>query len=212
MIEINLLPEEMRKKPSPFANIDFSSFDIKKLPFLSIAAWVVGALILLEVVLFGLGVYSRIVLASLTKRYEAAMPKKKEADALKAQNDAINKRVGAIDELTGKRFSWAKKLNALSDSMTPGVWLTDLFYDEQPVPGAQQAKGRPGGMPGRIVMGGYAAGSGEQGAALVGKFIKSLKDNPEFFSDFSDVELVGVKSDKIENQEVVNFRIRCPFK
>jgi hypothetical protein len=175
-----------------------------------VAAGIAGALVLLQLAVFGLGVYSNVALGSLTKRYAAIMPKKKEADALMARNDAINKRVAAIDDLTRKRFSWARKMNALCDSVTPGVWLSEMSYDEQPAAGAR-AEGAKG-MPGRLSIGGYAAGSGEQGASLVGKFIQSLKDNAEFYSDFSDVELVGVKSDRIENQEVVYFRIRCPFK
>jgi len=212
MIEINLLPQEMRKKPSPFTSIDFSGLNLQKLPVVPIVAGFIGILTLVAVLVLAMGMYSRMALATLTKRYEAIAPQMKEARVLKAQNDAINKRVGAIGDLMGSRFSWAKKLNALSDSMTPGVWLNELVYDENPAPGAQTAKGKGSIMPGRLIISGYAAGSGEQGAALVGKFIKSLKDNEAFYSDFSEVDLVAVKSEKVDGQDVMNFKVNCVFK
>jgi hypothetical protein len=111
----------------------------------------------------------------------------------------------------GKRFSWAKKLNALSDSMAPGIWLSDLEYDERPLSNNNSAKGAVS-IPGKLIISGYAAGIGEQGLALIGKFVKSLKENNAFYSDISDIDLVASKSDKVESQEVMNFKINCVFK
>ena len=214
MIEINLLPEEMRKKVSPFAQFSLPIFNIQKLPVLSIAAVFVGILVAVQVLVIAMNIYSKVTLNSLTKKYDAIAPKRREADALKAKSDAITKRVNAIDELMGKRFSWAEKLNALSDSITPGIWLSTLEYDERPVAGsaAKIVKDKASGIPGRLLINGFAAGSGEQGLALIGKFIKSLKENEAFYSDFSDIELVGSKSDKVESHEVMNFKIGCVFK
>jgi hypothetical protein len=112
----------------------------------------------------------------------------------------------------GRRFSWARKLNALSDAITPGIWLSELDYAEQPAAQPQPVKGKGSEMPGMLILNGYAAGAGEQGAALVGKFITSLKDNGQFFSDFGDIVLVSIKSDKVDNQEVMSFKINCIFK
>ena len=96
--------------------------------------------------------------------------------------------------------------------MTSGIWLNEMDYDERPVANVKAAKGKALGMPGKLLINGFAAGSGEQGLALVGKFIKSLKENEAFYSDFSDIELVASKSDKAEGQEVMNFKIGCVFK
>jgi hypothetical protein len=53
---------------------------------------------------------------------------------------------------------------------------------------------------------------GEQGAALVGKFIASMKDNPLFFADFADIKLESIKTEKMFDQEVMRFKIICLFK
>jgi hypothetical protein len=127
-----------------------------------------------------------------------------------------------------KRFGWAKKLNDLSDSMTSGLWLSSLEYDEKtgekPAAGGARAptndKGKmasPGGVTERttnryLILSGYASSMGEQGTSLIGKFIKSLKDNAGFYSDFGDIELGSIKAEKIQDQEVMSFKLTCMFK
>lgn len=226
MIEINLLPEELRKKEPKFKRIDLSGFDLKNIPVFKIVIISLSTLAVFHILLFTTGVFSKARLKSLTKKYNDILPKKKEADALKAQSIAINSKVRTIDELMVKRFSWAKELNALSDSMTPGIWLSEFNYDEKigEKPASPRAvinsKGkREVSRPAiekvllrYLIISGYASSMGEEGTALIGKFIKSLKDNSNFYSHFSDIELGSIKSERIENQEVMSFKITCLFK
>lgn len=207
VIEINLLPQELRKKPPLFSGLDFKGIDIKSIPVLKIAAGIGVGLVLIQLAVFLIGIISRVELTAITKKYEAILPEKREADILKAKAADINKRSGAIDELMVKRFSWARKLNILSDCMTPGIWLSKLYYDERPVSGQAKAV-----MAGALVISGYASGVGEQGTALIGKFIKSLQDDNDFYSDVASVDLVSTKSDKVDKQDVMSFRITCLFK
>lgn len=216
MIEINLLPEELRKKESFFKKIDLSAFSVQKIPVFPVAIGVAGFLIAIQLVVSGLAVYTNFRAMALAKKYEALLPDKKQADALKAKDAVINMQSSAIDELMSRRFSWAKKLSALSDAMTPGIWLTELNYDERPVSGAR-ASAPPDNANGSLMGGtlaliGYASGAGEQGATLVGRLIKSLKESEPFFKDFARIDLVSVRSDKVDNNEVMKFRINCFFR
>jgi len=228
MIEINLLPEELKKAESSFGKLDLSKIDIKNSAVLKVAAVFLGGLITLHLVMFSIGFFNKVNLDKFSKRYNDILPGKIEADSLKSQIGVINKKVKAIDELMVRRFSWARKLNALSDSVAAGIWLTELSYDEKivdrPVQGgtaaagvrARTEAGAAGGTERAVskymTMSGYASSMGEQGAALVGKFIKSLKDNNAFYSDFANIELGSIRSDKVLGQEVMNFRITCFFK
>ncbi|MBN2453278.1 MAG: hypothetical protein JXB40_03340 [Candidatus Omnitrophica bacterium] len=207
MIEINLLPQELRKKPSPFAGIKFAELDIKSIPIFPIAVGIGAVAILLHIGLFIAGMNLNSKLISISKKYDSLIPMKKEADALSAMVADINKKSAAIDDLMAKRFSWAKKLNALSDSMAPGIWLSELYYDERPATGKGKKE-----MPGALMISGYAAGAGEQGAASIGRFIKMLQDDESFYSDFEKIDLVSTKSDRVDNQDVMSFRIMCYFK
>jgi hypothetical protein len=238
MIEINLLPEEARKKKKEKAvkALDLSGFDLSKISLeglknipmdTPVARWTITAIaffVAFHILLFGIGVFAKLRTGALTRRYEVLSPQKKEADMLRSQSESITSKVGAINGLMVKRFSWAKKLNALSDSMAVGVWLNELSYDNkvaerimQKSPSARNKKGASGSSTEKfivnyLVLAGYTSQVGEGGAALVGKFIKSLKNNPSFYSDFNDITLVSVKSDKAEGQEVMSFNIICPFK
>lgn len=236
MIEINLLPEEMKKKARKAQQIDLSSIkvsaqNLKNINFTKTIAVAAGSLIVLHITLFSISVFSRSALSSVKKAADKVMPEKKEYDALKQQVDLMNKKVRAIDDLMVNRFSWARKLNALSDSLTPGVWLTDLSYEEKlgerqaPQKQAAKAQGqaaKPKDLPKKtamekvvlkyLIITGYASSMGEEGTALVGRFIKSLKDNPGFYSDFSDIELGSIKSERVQDQEAMSFKITCLFK
>jgi len=226
MIEINLLPEERRKKEPVFKKMGLDSLDLSNLPFTKIAAGTFGVLIILQCLLFLAGVYGRFYLNGINAKYERLLPETTAAGTLKNETTEINKKAAAIDNLMVGRFSWARKLSALNESMTPGIWLTELSYDERALENPQQAPvGAPAqreGPPGRpaaerttgrfLVITGYASGQGEESTALVGRFIKSLKENSDFYSSFSDIEFGAIKRDRIDNQEVMNFRITCLFK
>ncbi|MCX5665641.1 MAG: hypothetical protein NT036_01130 [Candidatus Omnitrophica bacterium] len=222
MIEINLLPEESKKKKRSSEIMDVSEMSMPSLPLIGIAAWAVGVILVIQVILFFMGVMTGTTFKSLSREYKDILPKKLETEKLKAQVDTTNKKVAAIDELMVKRFSWEKKLNALSDSMTPGIWLTELEYDEKVSSVTKSAdagsakKKSPQATEEAIsrylILYGAASSMGEEGTALIGRFIKSLKDDPDFYSDFSDIELGTIKREKVDDQEIMTFKITCLFK
>ena len=83
MIEINLLPQEMRKKESRFKPIDMGEFDIKSPPLVNIAIAAGAILLTLHILLFVVGVYSKSKVVSLSKIYNSMSPENKEAMNLK---------------------------------------------------------------------------------------------------------------------------------
>jgi hypothetical protein len=208
MIEINLLPEEAKKKKRSPAKIDVSAIKMPDLPIVSIAGWTIGAVLIVQLILFAIGGVGATTLKSLSREYKGILPKKQETEKLKIQVDIMNKKVGAINELMVKRFSWEKKLNSLSDSMTPGIWLTELQYDEKPV----EPSKTDSALSRYLILSGAASSMGEEGTALIGRFIKSLKDDPAFYSDFSGIELDTIKREKTKDQEIMTFKITCLFK
>ena len=205
MIEINLLPEE-RKRQTRLKKIDIAALNLEKLPVFKIAAAVFIVLVTLQVILFFIGVFGSHHLRELTNKYSAILPQKKEADALKAQIESNMKKISAIDQLMVTRFGWAQELSALNDSMVTGVWLTELSYDEKLTEKPEKAVLK------YLVISGYASGAGESGTAIVGRFIKSLKDNALLSSSFNNIALDSIKRDRMEGEDVMNFRVTCLFK
>ncbi len=204
MITINLLPEELKKKESSFARIGASFKGQIKL-FRNIGYTVILILVAAHTSLFVIGHKNVKMTDALFKKSAGLAPAKKEYTALKAEAALADRKARAIDALMTDRFSWAKLLNGLSESVIPGIWLTGLSYQEvsgdKTVPAA-----------GYLDLSGYASSMGEEGTALVGRFIKDMKDNPLFFSDFSEIKLESIKSEKYLDQEVMSFKITCLFK
>lgn len=225
MIEINLLPEELRKRKRIEPKIGITNIDLEKIPFIKIVIFTAGIVIAIQIAVFGLGIFGKLIFGSLEKKYKQVLPGKQEAEQLKLQVSKMSKKVSAIDELMVRRFSWAKKLNDLSDSLTPGIWLTQLEYDERltekPKAEGGMLKGKEGqeGKPPTekaieryLIISGAGQSMGEEGTALIGRFIKSLKENSSFYSDFSDIELGSIKREQAGGQEIMTFKITCLFK
>jgi len=221
MIEINLLPEDLKKARRSSSRSNGVRIDLGNLPMLNIAAVAAGIIIAIQVAMFALGMLFGAIYGSLEKNYSSISPARQEAEKFRAEVSRTSKKISAIDELMVKRFSWAKKLNDLSDSVTPGIWLTQLEYDEKmterPKAGAATAKGDGKQATEKVlerylVISGAASSMGEEGTALIGRFIEKLKENPSFYSDFGDIELGSIKREQSGNQEMMTFKITCPFK
>lgn len=222
MIEINLLPEDLKKRKRAEPKIAIANIRIEKIPFVKIAIFSAGALLAIQIVLFGLSILGGAIFNSLEKGYKQILPQKQEAQRLQARISDMGEKVTAIDELMVKRFSWAEKLNTLSDSVTPGIWLTQLDYDEKVIERPKTPAGGPSKGPIKagiekvlaryLIISGASQSMEEEGTALIGRFIKSLKENPSFYSDFSDIELGSIKREQMGGQEIMTFKITCLFK
>lgn len=199
MIEINLLPPNLRvKKKDPMK--------LPSLPIIPIAAGVVCLLFAIQVLLLFFIQVKSVSRDSLKKRIASIAASNKETMSIDSSLREISSKVEAIDKLSSSRFSVAKKLNDLSDSMVSGVWLRSIDVK----------KGESGSEPGvlreTLVLEGsnIVAGDSEEGS--IGRFVNSLKENESFSSDFDDIELAKVERKKVQNTEIMNFVIICHFK
>jgi hypothetical protein len=191
MIEINLLPEELRKKEEHI-NI------LAELPIQR------GAIIFV-CVFFVAQLFASIYAFYLSSNFKAM---KAESDLLIAANAEIEsqksetlankKRIEKADAVTHRKFYWSDFLSALSDSVTKGVWLKELSIDSD-------------GKISRLSLTGSVVGKGEE-TAYTGKFIKELKNNSLFNELFDEIELSTINQKKIKEFDVYDFVILCPFK
>ena len=226
MIKINLLPEDLKKQESSFTRIALS-FKGREGAVKNFVIALILILVAVHVALFFIGTRSSATLKSLTQKHNSLIPGMKECEALKVETDITNRKAQSIDSLMANRFSWAMKLNSLSDCMTPGIWLTSLSYEAKPGEVSVQVKipSSPAGGKKETMktetknvnlrylnISGYASGTGEQMTVLIGNFIKSMKESESFFRDFSEIKLESIKSEKFLDQEVMSFKITCLFK
>ena len=192
MIEINLLPEKMRKQKKTYLKLDLKMMG----EFKMLAGGVlVGVLILLLVLLsIGSAVRKRQTI-KLMRVEEKIGPQKVQAEAVNKEASILKMKMAALDGITKRRFLWAEKLNGLSGLVLPGIWFTRISTDSYE----------------RLIIEGSAISKEEKAMATVGKFMKNIKENSPFFKDFSDIKLETVQRKSIDERDVVDFRIALYF-
>ena len=217
MIELNLLPQELRKQRK--------KIELPDLPLIPISAAIIGALVVIQLVLGFLIMVSNKQLTSAEKTWKVLAPKKAEFDKIKKEIALTAQKTNAIEGLITDRFNWASFLNELSNSLTANIWLTELSYNEQKTTAQPSSKKKKRkavieaskqpteqSVERFLMMSGAASGKDEEGTAYIARFIKSLKNNKGFFSNFDDVELVSIKKGTVSGKDVMNFSISCKFK
>lgn len=226
MIEINLLPEELRKK---------EAFKLPKLPIIPIAISVIGVLILLQLLLLFLIQARKTALNSLNNKFSSIALSAIEAEALKNKMDNLSGKVKMMETLNASRFIWSKKLNEISNSMVSGIWLRSLYIEKEkmegmavpttmssvPIGGTEGA-GMLGATPPKaaatkvfLILEGSALVEEGKEPGTVGKFVSAIKGNKSFFDDFDEIELRGVERRTVGQSlhtEVIDFKISCRFK
>ena len=198
MIELNLLPDEAKKKRT--------KIELPEIPLIPITVVVVGLLAAVQLLVIGLAFFINNQLGFQDKIWRAMAPKKAEFDEIKQSILSTNKKIQAIDSLIEKRFSWSRLLNELSNSLTSNIWLAELSYVEE----SGGASG--GGKAGVLRLKGSALVKGEDATRDIALFIKALKSNNSFFENFKDVELVSMDQGAHAGQDLMNFTIICTFK
>ena len=212
MIEINLLPEELKKKRR--------KIELPDIAFLPIIAGLLGIIIVTHLSL-GLAVTLKArTLKRLQAKWEEILPDKEKADELKYELTAMRDKIEAIEELVEGRLSWAKKLSDLSDAMIAGVWLSRLWLEKKVIlqdveVGGDKESSAPEFRKTIIEslhLNGSVFTAGGEETAAVGKFIRSLKVNRGFFYDFKEIETASIQRTKLEESEVMDFELICHFK
>ncbi|MBU4375893.1 MAG: hypothetical protein KKD29_00260 [Candidatus Omnitrophica bacterium] len=217
MIEINLLPHEIKRKRRKIELPDIS--------FLPVLAGFLGVIIIIHLFVGLMVAMKAKTFKGLERKWQSVLPNKEEADNIKAELTSTRTKIDTIDKLIETRRSWAVRLNDISDSMIPGVWLNKLWLEKRVIiqeassakinsgEGAAKAAKEPKKTIIRTLHlnGSVIAGGGEE-TAVIGKFIRSLKDNKNFMPDFSDIESASIQRTKLKDAEVMDFELICYFK
>lgn len=193
MIEINLLPQDLRRKKG----IDFSRIPKKKLIFA-----VFGSIVLLHLLFVFLTAINQKRLKSLNKTWLELSFKREKLQQLKQEWKELNTKVPLIEQLIRNRILWAEKLNRLSEALVSGVWLSELSLktDEKD----KFIK--------YLLIKGSCASRKKDEPALIGRFMQNLKEDPLFSADFAEIELGPIKKRLIKQTEVMDFILTCRFK
>ena len=204
MIEINLLPKELRKKKIEIPEIDIS--------FLPIAAVFLGLIIVIHSALSLSVALKTRSLNRLNERWQEKLPEEEKAVEYTNKLTDMRTKIDAIDSLLQGRMSWTEKLNNLGDAMIPGVWLNSLWLERRMILQKAEENAEPTKvMVKTLHLKGSVIVTGEETAAI-GKFIRSLKENERFFADFKEIGSASIQRSRLKDVEVMDFELICYFK
>jgi len=179
MIEINLLPEEMRKN---------DTFPIRRIGALVFGALIVsGALLGTLSIHFGMLQKARAELGQSQTRLASMSGDVKYAEALTREKAEYTRRSETIQTISDSRILWTKKMDELFDVIDYGeksdrhfVWLTELRV-KPPRSNAARGAAKDGG---ELSIRGYSATEVLQ---KYSDFHEDVKNSP-FFEDFTYID------------------------
>ncbi len=191
MIEINLLPDELRvakKQNKPAAAPDLRRF-LYLIPVIMLLT------VILHIYLAVLSIGKNNLLQALTKKWEAAVPQRRELDDFNQKYALMFENIEAIRSLGGKRVEWAQKLDALSRNLPAGIWFKGLLL-----------------KPGNFTIEGSVISLQKEEMNQVKAFIESLKEDEAFAQDFDNLELGSVERRALGNYDIIDFMLTGKLK
>jgi len=192
MIEINLLPQELRvktkeKAPEQVIVTTTTGFSLNKLFIYAIPVLLAGfVLVHLYVAVISIAKGGKLV--SLEHKWINLGPQKKILDEFNQQYSAASQDAGLAQLLTGQRILWAQKLNKLSLNLPSGVWFNDLSLSKQ-----------------NFTIQGSVISLQKEELSLINKLLDNLKSDKEFFKDFLNFELTNVQKRPVGTYDIADF-------
>jgi Tfp pilus assembly protein PilN len=181
MIEINLLPDELKEN----RQVGGDKLNADVISIISIA--LIG-LAIINLCVISLAVIRGIELKVLSKKWQVLEPQRKKVQELRGDSESLSAEALAIRQLSQHRVLLAPKLNKLSQLLPKGVWFSGFALTNR-----------------NLVVKGSAFSMQEEGISLVNRFLTNLKADKFFFADFGTLEVTSVGRRTLGGTEVTDF-------
>ncbi|MFY9402214.1 MAG: hypothetical protein WAQ07_02240 [Candidatus Omnitrophota bacterium] len=197
MIEINLLPEELRNRViKPLKQAEGA--DLKKIgpKLLIILIPSVFLLLLLVHIYFAflLSVRSH-KLNALKAKWENSFLQRKALEEFNAQHALISLDTKEMERFLSEKINWSEKLFKLSISLPEGVWLESLSGNKK-----------------EFFLKGKAVSLKKDEVSLIRNYVEMIKADSDFMKNFSSLDLTSIQKSFIGAYEVADFSLSGSLK
>ncbi len=194
MIEINLLPEELRnrvvKAASPEAQVRGSGV-LEPKHFILLAPLIFTILIIVQLIIGVFGIIKSTQLRMLGEKWRQVEPQRKALEEFDNEYMLTSGDAQAIKELEAARIIWSEKLNKLSLDLPSGVWFNELLANSKEL----------------ILKGGVVSLNKEE-LGLIKQLIDNLKNDQQFFKDFNSLELDSAVKKTVGSYDITEFTLK----
>lgn len=187
MIEINLLPGELRPKAQAQSQQVF--YLLNATPF------IFGILICIHLFLAALAIFKGSEFLFLNSKWQRLAPQRKILEDFKKEYTTLSEDAQLIQQLTRQRIIWSQSLNKLSSDLPSGVWLNNVSI-----------------TPSDFTLSGSVMSLQKNEMALIDELMDNLKNDPVFFKDFKNLDLTSTKRKTIGGYEEVDFTLAGALK
>jgi Tfp pilus assembly protein PilN len=194
MIEINLLPNELKVKLKKKKNFTEEMMKRKEL-FLYLIPLLLGILLIMHIFLGITAIAKSGNYKGLKRKWQALEPQRKALEAFNKEHGILTEDAKMVKQYVDSRVTWSEKFNKLSAHLPSGMWFRQL-----------NAEGK------NFVLFGSVISLQKEEMALLKEFIDSLKGDSGFFKDFASLELTSVQTKPVGAYEVVDFTLQGALK
>lgn len=183
MIEINLAPEEFKikvKKGSPS--------DAKKILYLIPLG--ITILLLAHICLGVINISLNSQYRVLKAKWNELEPQLKKWEASNKENLLLMAEDRVLQQLLKERIVWADKLNKLSLHLPSGIWFNEIVVLNK-----------------EFTLKAAVVSVAKDEMGLINKFLTSLKDDTGFSRIFKSLELGSIKTETVNNYDIISFSL-----
>jgi len=192
MIEINLLPEELRNRVVKIAKPEVvrSGTRLNLQQLILLIPVIFTLLIIVHLFFIVLGISYSAQLGSLKSKWDKSTNERKALEDFNAEHTLLSGDSLAVQQLVNERITWADKLNKISLALPPGVWLEAVFVSSKD-----------------FSLAGSVVSLKKEEIALLRQLSDNLKNDPDFFRDFNTLELGSIQKNMVGEYEVADFTL-----
>ncbi|RJP29037.1 MAG: hypothetical protein C4533_04365 [Candidatus Omnitrophota bacterium] len=184
MIEINLLPEELKTK------IKKTEQSAKNKKLLYIIPLVFSVLIIAHLFLVLLGLVKGIDLNRRRSELAKLEPNKTTLEKFRQDKQLFSQDTKQIEDILRKRINWSQKINRLSMDLPSGVWFTEVSSADKD-----------------FTIKGSVVSLEKAEMNLINEFIEKLRKDHDFYKNFTKIELVSAQRKMLAGYEIVEFTL-----
>jgi hypothetical protein len=192
MVEINLLPEELKIKTkgknSEQAIVKNPLGMIQDQVFIYAIVATLTVFILAHFYFAVLLVSKNGKLVSLNRKWLDSSVQKKSLDEFNQEFSTVSQDAGLIGQLSRQRMLWAQKLNELSLYLPSGIWFNSIVFNTD-----------------TLTINGSVISLQKEEVVLINRLLESLKTASEFSKDFSGFELSSVQKRNLGGYDISDF-------
>jgi hypothetical protein len=181
MIEINLLPEDLKikKQTSQPSSLDNLVYLIPLILVILAIAHVYLAFVFMS---------RSQILGGLERRWKTLEPQRQEVQGMKNEINAESAEAKVVQGYMASRILLAPKLNKLSLDLQPGIWFNDITF----------------GRSSLMVKASIVSLKMDE-MDVINTFVDGLKNDKDFNADFTSVEVGAVQRRSVGSYDVVDF-------